>query len=145
MTEVDKPEWQRQALAEIASIKQRFIEKHGWQLKVAEDAECITLYVRLHHRRHPERIRMLRLDYGPGFPGERPREGFVNPDDLEQEGIEYWIDDGNGAFKPQHNPPVICLEGTWGFHHVLHRDRDPRRASLNKLLLEIQQCFDKTP
>jgi hypothetical protein len=139
----DKPEWQKAALAEIASLKPRFIENHGWQLKVVEGAGRVTLYVRLRHKNDPERVRMLRLAYGPGFPGERPREGFVNPNDLEQEGPEYWIHDGNGAFRLDHNPAVICLEGTWGFHHVLHRDRDPRHASLNKLLLEIQQCFDK--
>ncbi|MCI0590814.1 MAG: hypothetical protein L0Y67_04300 [Gammaproteobacteria bacterium] len=141
----DKPEWHAKALAEIASIKQHFIEKYGWQIKVVENTDLITLYMRLQHIRHPERVHMLRLAYGPGFPEERPREGFVNPNDLEQEGLEYWIDDSEGAFKLKHNPAVICLEGTWGFHHVLHRDRDPRHASLNKLLLEIQQCFDRTP
>jgi hypothetical protein len=138
-------EWQRTALAEIASVKPRFIEKHGWQLRVVEDTDRVTLYVRLRHKHHRERVRMLRLVYGPGFPGERPREGFVNPEDPDQEGLEFWIDDGEGAFKLKHNPPVICLEGTWGFHHELHRDRDPRRSSLNKLLLETQQCLDKTP
>lgn len=144
MDENDQPDWRQTALAEIASIKPRFIEKHGWQITVVADESRVTLFVRLRHVRDPKRVRMLRLVYGPGFPAERPREGFVNPDDLEQEGLEFWINDGEGALKLQRTVPVICLEGTWGFHHVLHRDRDPRRASLNKLLLEIQECYDKT-
>jgi hypothetical protein len=146
MEQGDSPDgWKEKALQEIASVKQHFIHKHGWQLKTVDGDDHITLYVRLTHRNHPERIRMLRLVYGPGFPTERPREGFIDPENPDQEGIEFWIDDGERAFKRGHNPPVICLEGTWGFHQVLHRERDPLRANLNKLLLEIQSCFDQTP
>ncbi len=141
------PAWKKQAQAEIASVKEHFINLHGWVITSEEALERITLFVRLRHTNHPERIRVLKLEYGPEFPQVRPREGFVDPNDYQKDGLEFWIDDSQQkqAFKREHNPPVICLEGTWGFHSVLHKERDPMRASLNKLLLEIQQCFDLTP
>jgi hypothetical protein len=137
--------WGEQALAEIASVKPRFIQKHEWQLTTREEQDKVILLVRMRHKRHPERIHVLKLLYGPGFPRERPRESFVDPNNYENEGLQFWIDDGNNAFKRNHNPAVICLEGTWGFHHVLHKERNPLVASLNKFLLEAQQCFDNTP
>lgn len=139
------PVWRALALAEIASVKEHFIRRNEWQLTTIEEPDRIMLFVRLRHKAHPERIRVLKLVYGTGFPRVRPREGFVDPNNFQNEGLEFWIDDNEQAFKRNHNPAAICLEGTWGFHHVLHQDRDPMRASLNKLLLEIQQCFDKTP
>lgn len=142
---IDQSEWKRLALAEVASVKEHFCEKYEWELRTVETNTTVTLFVRLRHKKHPDRIRVLKLTYGPGFPQQRPRESFVNPDNFEQEGVEFWIDDGNRAFKVTHNPPVICLEGTWGFHHKLHRERDPLKANLNKLLVEIQKCYDKTP
>lgn len=138
-------EWCEQARLEIASVKPHFIRRHKWQLTTREEQDKIILFVRLQHKYHTDRIRVLKLTYGPGFPRERPRESFVDPNDYDSEGLEYWIDDNNRAFKSNHNPPVICLEGTWGFHQVLHKERDPFRASLNKLLLEVQQCFNNTP
>ena len=138
-------EWREQALAEIASVKPQFTRRHEWQLETRLEQDKIILFVRMRHNRHTDRIRVLKLTYGPGFPRERPRESFVDPSAYNNEGLEHWIDDNNHAFKPNHNPPVICLEGTWGFHQVLHKERDPFRASLNKLLLEVQQCFNNTP
>lgn len=137
--------WKERAIDEIASVKLQFIKRHEWQLQTIVDKSQVVLYVRLRHKSHPERIRIFRLVYGPGFPQERPREGFVDPENWDREGTEFWIDDGEQAFKRTHNPPVICLEGTWGFHQVLHRERDPLRANLNKLLLEVQACFNRTP
>lgn len=136
--------WKEKALQEIAMIKPRFVQRCGWQLETVIEEDRVILYVRLQHRHHPARVRVLRLTYGPSFPDERPREAFVDPENPDQEGIEFWIDDGERAFKQNHNPPVICLEGTWGFHHRLHKDRDPSQANINRLLLEIQTCFDRT-
>lgn len=140
----DSKHWRDLALAEISSVKDYFKRKHNWQLTVVEESEQIKLYVRFQHKRHCDRVRVLRLVYGPGFPRERPREDFVDPNNFAKVGQEFWIDDGDRAFKLTNEPPAICLEGTWGFHQVLHRERDPLRANLNKLLLEIQQCFDET-
>lgn len=137
--------WRKQALAEIASVKPRFIKKHEWQLTTDQEPDKVVLFIRMRHKNHPERVHVLKLTYGAGFPNERPRESFVDPNNYDNEGLEFWIDDGNHAFKRTHNPPSICLEGTYGFHHVLHKDRNPLVASLNKFLLEAQQCFDKTP
>lgn len=136
--------WREEALKEIKSIKPYWIRKYRWNPQVVVLEDKVVLYLRFTHSHLSNRQKILRLEYGPNFPAERPREGFVNPHKWDEEGLEYWINDGGRAFKRDHNPPVICLEGTWGFHQVLHRERDPLQANLNKLLLEIQQCFDIT-
>lgn len=145
MDESSLEPWRESALNEIASVKPRFIERNEWDLTIRQEQNTVTLLVKMRHKRHKDRVRVLKLTYGPGFPRERPRESFVDPSNYDNEGLEFWIDDRDHAFKRNHNPPAICLEGTWGFHSVLHKDRDPLRASLNKLLLEVQQCFDNTP
>lgn len=145
MNELPHESWREQALAEITSLKPRFVERHEWQLTTRQQQDSVVLFVRMRHKHHVERVHVLKLTYGPGFPRKRPRESFVDPDNYDCEGLKFWINDHDHAFKRNHNPPAICLEGTWGFHSVLHKDRDPLRSSLNKLLLEVQQCFDNTP
>jgi len=136
-------DWREQALKEIESIKQHFITKYGWGVSRVDESARTLLYVRFINKTQTQPIeKVLRLAYEEGFPNQRPREGFVNPTDLSQEGLEFWMDDGQQAFKSTHNPPVICLEGTWGFHHILHKERDPHKANINKLLLEVQKCFE---
>ena len=143
MSSIDTLDWKVAARAEIESIKDHFAKKHGWRIFVREEPECILLFVEFRHAFKPENRKVLCLSYGPHYPSERPRESFVNPDNFNEEGSQFWIDDGQKAFKSRQNPPVICLEGTWGFHHKLHRDRPPEKAILTKLLLEIQTCFNK--
>lgn len=145
MSDEEIPGWKSAAKTEIGSIKGHFAQKHGWKISIREEPDYIYLFVEFRHARKPDNRKVFRLAYSPSFPTERPRENFVNPENFDQEGPQFWIDDGQSAFKSQHNPPVICLEGTWGFHHNLHRDRPPERAVLTKLLLEIQACYDKTP
>lgn len=138
-------DWKSAAKAEIASIKKHFAEKHDWQISFEEGSDQLHLYVVFRHASRTDYKKVLRLTYMAEFPTVRPREAFVNPENYGQEGPEFWIDDQQKAFKSQQQPPVICLEGTWGFHHKLHRDRPVEKAVLTKLLLEIQACFNRTP
>jgi hypothetical protein len=134
--------WRDRARAEIRSLKEFWIRKHGWSPLVRNgEAEAlegpIDLYVHLIRNR---RSFVLKLRYEQDFETAGRREAFVNPEDLDVTGIEFWPHDVN-AIKAGHTPPAICLEGTWGFHSALHKERDGRLANLNKLLLELQQCM----
>jgi hypothetical protein len=145
VTNTDEPlNWRERTLAEITSVKPHFVRKHQWELTTSELAEAIILYVRFRHTKQADRVKVLRLVYGAKFPLERPQEGFVNPEDYKQEGLEFWINDNQGAFKTKNVPPAICLVGTYGFHHVLHKDRSPLQVNLTTLLAEIQAQYDKT-
>lgn len=144
MINSDEEKWQDLARGEINSIKQHFVQKYGWEIQAKDADDCIHLFVRMQHSRDSGNIKVLRLTYGPKFPNERPREEFVNPDNYEESGLEYWIEDNTHAFKTNRNPPAICLQGTWGFHHSLHRDRDPLQANINQLLRDVQLCLNKT-
>lgn len=138
------PIWRELAWNEINSIKPYLIKKYAWEITVKEEENQIFLYVRMRHAQNCENVKVLRLEYGSKFPNERPRENFVNPSNLDEAGIQYWIKDNEQAFKTRRNPPVICLPGTWGFHHDLHKERDPLQANLNRLLRDVQICFNKT-
>lgn len=140
--------WREKALAEIQGIKAVWASRYGWDPETREREGDIDLYVRF-ARRGPgtppgeevvERF-VLRLRYQSDFDTAGRREAFVNPEDLDEEGPQFWPSAISGI-NPGNNPPAICLEGTWGFHSVLHRERDGRRASLNRLLMEIQQCLN---
>ena len=136
--------WRELVRKEIKSIKPYLIQKHSWEISLKEQENQNFLYVRMCHRQHPENVKILRLGYGPNFPNERPHEDFVNPDNFDEAGIQYWINDGQQAFKTDRVPPVICLQGTWGFHHDLHKEKDPLQANLNRLLRDVQICLNKT-
>ncbi len=141
--------WRAEALEEIRSIKPRWVEKYGWSPQIDTDeehADYIDLYVRF-RRREPgqaadaaPKTYVLRLRYLADFKTAGRREQFVDPEDWTKEGSAYWPT-GVTGYNPGSSPPTICLEGTYGFHSQLHRERDGRRANLNKLLLEIQKCL----
>jgi len=136
-------DWKQAAWSEIQSIKPYYIQRHGWEIKTEEDDDSIRLHVKMAHQEKGP-VKVFLLTYTSGFPEIRPREDFVNPDNYSQSGIEYWIEDNQQAFKTTHNEgPIICLQGTWGFHHVLHKDRDPLQAKINLLLKEVQLCFNR--
>jgi hypothetical protein len=138
-------EWRQKALAEIKTIKPAWAAKYGWDPEVREDDGCIDLVVRLTRRaastRPPSRF-VLRLRYQSDFETAGRREAFVNPENLAEEGPQFWPS-GVRGFNPTNSPATICLEGTWGFHSFHHRERDGRRANLNRLLLEIQKCLNE--
>lgn len=137
--------WKDSALAEISTIKSRWSERFGWAPAVRREADRIDLFVRFSRRRNADEQYVLRLRYPHDFRTAGRREAFVDPDDYDGEGLEFWprgvrslkLHEGNSK------PPMICLEGTWGFHSHLHRDRDGRRAKLNQLLMELQACMDE--
>lgn len=135
--------WKDLAWKEIHDIKPFFLEKYGWEVKTDEDGDQIRLYVRMPHPSKDE-LKVLLLTYDAGFPQKRPREDFANPENYDETGTQFWINDGQHAFKSNHNPPVICLQGTWGFHHVLHKEKDAMKANLNLLLRDVQLCYNKT-
>jgi len=141
--------WRAEALEEIHSIKPRWAEKYGWspEVDVADDhTDWIDLYVRFRRREGGQaadvspKTYVLRLRYHADFKTAGRREQFVDPEDRSKEGAAYWPT-GVRGFNPGASPPTICLEGTYGFHSQLHRDRGGRRANLNKLLMEIQKCL----
>lgn len=134
--------WREDALAEIDSIKCRWADRYGWQPHSVEeeDTDYIDLYVRFSSKKQPGPF-LLCLRYQEDFRTAGRREAFVDPDDKTTEGPSSWP--AGSAFKSGNSPPAICLEGTWGFHSALHRDRDGRRANLNRLLMEIQRCLDQ--
>ena len=138
--------WREEARAEVSSIKDHWATKYGWEPSVDEPpgAEFIDLFVHL----TPERVTsdegsdakyLLRLRYMDDFVTAGRREQFVDPSDRLREGPEFWPP-GRG-FNPKRHPPAICLEGTYGFHSDLHRERDGKLANINRLLLEIQRCI----
>jgi hypothetical protein len=139
-------DWREEALAEIRSIKSAWACRYRWDPKVEpRDAGPIDLYVHF-CRAAPEEGRaptlyVLRLRYESDFKTAGRREAFVNPENLEEEGTQYWPT-GVRAINTGTTPHFICPEGTYGFHSVHHRERDGRAAYINKLLMEIQQCLD---
>jgi len=149
-------EWCENALAEIRSIRPHWAAKYEWSPEAKERNCWIDLYIHFTQRskkaggssektgdspEKPKRF-VLRLRYKSDFETAGRLEAFVNPDNLEEEGSQYWPS-GVTGFNSTNSPPTICLEGTWGFHSFHHKDRDGRRANLNKLLMEIQKCLNK--
>lgn len=135
-------EWKKQALAEIEGIKSFWSRKYGWAPVTNEGDDHVDLFITFRRAKEPDRRFVLKLRYEKDFKTAGRREDFVDPEDLSQAGEERWPQ-GVRGFKSNRKRPAICLEGTYGFHSDLHQDRDGRLASLNKLLLEIQQCFDE--
>ncbi len=148
--------WREKALAEIRSIKPHWAAKYEWGPEVKEQDDRIDVYAHFTQRSKkaggssektgdspgkPKRF-VLRLRYKSDFETAGRLEAFVNPENLEEEGSQYWPS-GVSGFNPTGSPPSICLEGTWGFHSFHHRERDGRRANLNKLLMEIQKCLNQ--
>lgn len=133
--------WRDRARAELESIKRFWADKYGWAPFVEEAEEHIDLFVTVKRKKEPDREYVLRLRYMADFQTAGRREAFVDPADRDRAGKEYWPT-GVRGFNPSRNPPAICLEGTYGFHSDLHKDRDGRVANLNRLLMEIQQCMD---
>lgn len=139
--------WREDARSEIGGLKQHFVNKHGWQPQVSEsdDPERLDMVVTLTSRRLAGRRLALRLRYQPDWQKVGRREAFVNPENYEQEGLEYWpgTQPGVRAVNPQHNPPCICLRGLWGYHSVLHTDKPMGDTTLLNLLLELQKVLDE--
>ena len=132
--------WREDALAEISSIKCRWADRYDWRPYVVEGDDYIDLHIQFSSTKQLGPF-LLRLRYQPDFQIAGRRETFVDSGDGVTEGQQFWP--AGSAFKAGNNPPAICLEGTWGFHSSLHRDRDGKQASLNKLLMEIQRCLDQ--
>lgn len=138
-------EWRDKALAEIASIKPYWARKYGWNPTHVERDDAIDLYVRFERRAgaDPDKrsIFALRLRYKENYETAGRIETFVNPENLDEEGIAFWPV-GVSGINPGENPQTICLEGTWGFHSHHHRERDGRTARINRLLMEVERCIN---
>lgn len=134
-------EWRDSAITEARSVKKLWAIRYEWDPIVIENDDWIDLFIQFRIKGNPERIHILRLRYEMDFETAGRREAFVNPENHEEAHLQYWPT-GVGVIKNTHNPPAICLWGTWGFHSVLHKDEDGRKANLNILLIEIQQCLN---
>lgn len=129
------------ARREIGRIKPAYVRSKGWTVATREREDAILLYVEMPHkgRRH-----VLRLTCGPGMPAQRPREAFVNPDNWDEEGPQFWP--SGGPFRPSESGGVICIPGVWGFHEVLHRgdaNHPPEQQTILKTLLMTQGQLDR--
>lgn len=135
-------DWREKAQAEIRGIKATWATKYGWAPEVQEQegSDGIDLHVRFVAKKSGRQF-ALRLRYQSDFETAGRREAFVDPENVECEGSQFWPT-GVSGFNSTNSPQTICLEGTWGFHSHHHRDRDGRRANLNKLLMEIQKCLN---
>lgn len=134
-------DWRSRARAEIGGIKPFWSSKYGWSPVTEESDGAVDLFVTFHRAREPGKRYVLRLRYEEDFETAGRREEFVNPDDRTQAGKAYWPV-GVQGFQTGRTPLAICLEGTFGFHSGLHKERDGRLAVLNRLLMEVQKCLD---
>ena len=140
--------WKEDARAEIEGLKPYFVTKYGWAPRTAEPSgqEMLDLFLTFTSKRLGGRVFGLRLRYLPDWQVAGRREAFVNPQQASEEGPEYWPPAAGTTVRginPRHNPPVICLRGTWGYHSVLHADRPMGDSTLLTLLLELQRVFDE--
>lgn len=130
-----------EARAQISGIKRRFVEKYGWELKIDQGDGILTLYVTMRHSRTARQY-TLRLIFTRSFPSEMPKETFVNPENHNQEGREFWPNDNGRAFRSDGR---ICIRGVYGCDNVLHRNQfNPYDRQLVETLLEIQNQIDRT-
>ncbi len=141
--------WREAALAEATSLKPYYVGKYGWKPEVVDaGAEVIYLFVHLRGRRFPDQEYLLRLRYQPDWQKAGRREAFVDADDRDQAGPEFWPPQG-APLNPtyMHNgvlTPAICLRGVFGFHSVLHTERpmETEDAGLLHFLVELQKVMD---
>jgi len=131
------------ARQEIAAIKPAYIKSKGWRVRALEDKEdgCIRLFVEMPLK---EKRYVLRLTCGLDMPEERPREAFVNPDNWDEEGRQFWP--SGGPFRPEEHGGIVCIPGVWGFHNILHRgdpNHPPQEQSILRTLLMIQGQLDR--
>lgn len=142
-------DWREAALAEATSLKAYHVDKYGWKPEVVETAaEVIDLFVHLRGRRFPDQQYVLRLRYQPDWQAAGRREAFVDPENRDVAGREFWPPEGNGL-NPNYPwngvvTPVMCLRGVWGFHSVLHTDRPMEKEDpgLLHFLVELQKVMD---
>jgi hypothetical protein len=142
-------DWREAALAEATSLKPYYVDKYGWNPEVVDaGAEVIDLFVHLRGRRFPGQDYLLRLRYQPDWQKAGRRESFVDPENRDVAGREFWPPEGNGL-NPNYPwngvvTPVMCLRGVWGFHSVLHTERPMEKEDpgLLHFLVELQKVMD---
>ena len=136
--------WRQDAQAEIEGLKPHFVSKYGWAPRIVESdsQDVLDLYVTFCSKRLDGRVLVLRLRYLPDWQVAGRREAFVSPQDPAVEGITHWPANVRGI-NPQHDPPVICLRGAWGYHSVLHAGQPMGDSTLLTLLLELQVVLNE--
>jgi len=131
--------WREETHADIASISPAWARRYGWDLRTDESDDHIDLFVRLSGGDH---TLLLRLRYQEDFQSAGRREEFCDPDDPSRCGPEYWPRNTRG-FTSTDGRRCICLAGTWGFHRLLHPERDDAaQTTVGRLLIEIQQLLN---
>jgi hypothetical protein len=139
--------WRQDARAEIEGLKPYFMKKYGWVPRIVEPdgQEMLDLYVTFRSKRLGGRLLALRLRYLLDWQVAGRREAFVSPQDPADEGLANWPPQTANVrgINPQHDPPVICLRGAWGYHSVLHADQPMGDSTLLTLLLELQVVLDE--
>src|SRR5262245_23415676 len=121
-------DWRKKSLLEIQAVKPFWAAKYKWQPSTVEHEDYVDLFVHFSYPRSSRaeqgrRELALRLRYRSDYETAGRREAFVNPRNFAEEGIQFWPT-GVRGINPSQTPPNVCLEGTWGFHSHLHKERN---------------------
>ena len=129
------------ARREIEGIKAVYVRAKGWNIETREREDAILLYVKKPYKSGKY---VLRLTCRADMCRERPRETFVNPENWDEEGPQFWP--SGGPFRPGESGGVICIPGVCGFHEVLDRgdaNHPPEKQTVLKTLLMMQGQLEK--
>lgn len=128
-----------EAQRQIDSIRDRIIEQNDWSLETQRDGDNLTLLVRMPGDGQADEF-LLRLEFTPDFPKEKPREDFRDPNDPLGEGSEHWP--GGKPFRPGERK--ICIKGVYGCDNDLHAGEFPAdEVTVEDTLLAIQDFINR--
>jgi hypothetical protein len=107
------------------------------------DVNQWNIYVTLTRAKDGKR-HTIRLRCDNGYPITAPSVTFVSPEDFKIEGVQFWPDDGERAFKRTSSPPFICIPGTREYYEH-HREVQvaPRDVSLTKIVAELVTMMNR--
>lgn len=128
-----------EAQRQIDAIRDRIIEQNDWRRETAGDGDTLTLLVWMPRDGQPDEF-LLRLEFTPDFPKEKPREDFRNPDDPSEGGAEHWPD--GKPFRPGERK--ICIQGVYGCDNDLHAGEfRADEVTVEDTLLAIQDYINR--
>jgi hypothetical protein len=95
-------------------------------------------------RAKDEKKYTIRLRCDNGYPLTAPSVTFVSSENFKAEGVQFWPDDGEQAFKRKSSPPFICIPGTREYYEH-HREVQVglRDVSLAKIVTELVTMMNR--
>jgi len=128
-----------------------FLEDQIMKLKIISDHLLIQsinvdrwdVYVTLTRAKDGKK-HTVRLRCDNGYPIVAPSVTFVDPADFKVEGVQFWPDDGERAFKRQPVPPFLCIPGTREYYEH-HREVQivPKDVSLPKIVADLVTMMNR--